>query len=106
MLSDETLRFLIFYLIAINIVTFFTFAADKSIAKRNANTKETKTSMRRVPESTLLILSLAGGSYGGAMAMLLRHHKLSKPLFFIGIPLISIVSLLFFLIVAFQNILF
>lgn len=42
----------------------------------------------RIPEGTLVGLALFGGSLGILLGMFLFHHKTSKPLFVVGIPLI------------------
>lgn len=60
------------YLLSISVVTLVMFAADKLAAR---------SSWRRVPERTLLKLCLAGGSFGGAVGMMLFRHKISKPSF-------------------------
>ncbi len=76
--------FLPFYLLAINIVTFIIFAADKSKAKRRA---------RRIKESTLFILSILGGSIGALLAMYIFRHKTKKPAFVFGMPLLLFAQL-------------
>ena len=57
------------WLVLINAVTFCVFGVDKWKAKR----KEKKSSVRRVPEKTLLILSAIGGSVGALLAMRAFH---------------------------------
>ncbi len=57
------------YLIIINIINFIMFGIDKAKAKKNK---------WRIPESTLLGLSLIGGSLGGIMAMTSFRHKTKK----------------------------
>ena len=53
---------LLCWLLLINLVTFLVFGVDKWKAKRKERHKGT----RRVPERTLLLLSVIGGSVGGA----------------------------------------
>lgn len=72
------------YLLIINLITFFVFGVDKLQAKR----KEKKETVRRVPEKTLLILSLLGGSIGALLGMKVWHHKTLHRSFRIGVPLI------------------
>lgn len=68
---------LIIYLV-INILTFITYAADKFRAFR---------SKYRISEKTLMIMSVFG-IFGGLAGMLLFRHKIRKPKFALGLPLI------------------
>ena len=77
--------YFILYLLIINLLAFITFALDK----RKAMKKDF-----RVPEATLLFLSLLGGGLGGLMAMVIFKHKLSKKLFYIGLPVIIISNII------------
>ncbi len=72
------------WLIAINLVTFLAFGVDKWKAKR----KETRESSRRVPEKTLFLLSILGGSVGALLGMRAFHHKTLHKTFRLGIPVI------------------
>lgn len=72
------------WLIAINLVTFLAFGVDKWKAKR----KETRESTRRVPEKTLFLLSILGGSVGALLGMRAFHHKTLHKTFRLGIPVI------------------
>ena len=72
------------WLTVINLITFFVFGFDKPQAKR----KEKKPTIRRVPEKTLLILSVLGGSIGALLGMKVWHHKTLHKAFKIGVPLI------------------
>lgn len=67
------------YLLIINAAAFCAFGADKRKAEKNA---------WRIPERTLLILALLGGSAGALLGMAVFHHKTRKKKFLIGIPLI------------------
>ncbi|MCX7086466.1 MAG: cold shock and DUF1294 domain-containing protein [Methylococcales bacterium] len=55
-----------------SIVTFITYAVDKSAAKNN---------QWRIPESTLHLFALIGGWPGALIAQRLLHHKSKKPSF-------------------------
>lgn len=57
------------YILAINLVTFATFAADKRAAARR---------QWRVPEGRLLGLAALGGSPGALVAQQILHHKTRK----------------------------
>ena len=60
------------FLIAMNAVTFVSFAFDKAIAAREYT---------RVPERTLFSLALLGGSPAALIAMFVFRHKVSKRAF-------------------------
>ena len=71
------------YVVGINIITFIVYGIDKTRAKNKSY---------RIPEVNLILLSLIGGGVGALMAMVIYKHKLSKKLFYIGIPLIIILN--------------
>lgn len=77
---------IIYYLVAINIVAFFIYGIDKLKAKRN---------QWRIPESTLLLLAVIGGSVGALLGMKVWHHKTMHKKFTYGIPFIIAVQILF-----------
>lgn len=72
---------LIYYLVAINVVTFFVYGIDKWKAKR---------SRWRIPEAALLMLAAIGGSVGALLGMYVWHHKTMHKKFQYGVPLILI----------------
>ena len=74
----------ILWLLLINLVTFFVFGIDKWKAKRKAQ----KESVRRIPEKTLFLLSILGGSIGALLGMKVWHHKTLHKSFRFGIPAI------------------
>ena len=78
------------YLLVINLVTFLVFGLDKWKAKR----KETKESVRRVPEKTLFLLSALGGSIGALLGMKVWRHKTKHNSFRFGIPAILALQIL------------
>lgn len=67
------------WLIAINLVTFAVYGADKRRARRGA---------WRVPEKTLFLLSLLGGSVGALLGMRVFRHKTKHWYFVWGVPAI------------------
>ncbi|MCR5666429.1 MAG: DUF1294 domain-containing protein [Eubacterium sp.] len=73
------MKYLICYLIAITMITFFIYGLDKRKARRGRY---------RISEKTLFVLALIGGSAGALLGMLIFHHKTKKLKFMIGIPLI------------------
>ena len=81
---------LLCWLLLINLVTFLVFGIDKWKAKR----KERHEGTRRVPERTLLLLSVIGGSVGALLGMKVFHHKTLHRSFRIGIPVILILQII------------
>ena len=67
------------WLLLLNTAAFAAMGADK----RRAGARKW-----RVPETTLLLLAVFGGSVGGILGMLVFHHKTKKPKFSLGLPLI------------------
>ena len=78
------LGLLICWLLIINLVTFLVFGVDKWKAKR----KEKKDAVRRVPEKTLLLLAVLGGSPGALLGMKVWRHKTLHRAFRWGVPVI------------------
>ena len=69
------------WLIVINLATFAVYGIDKSRAKRGA---------WRVPEKTLFLLPLLGGSVGALLGMRTFRHKTKHWYFVVGMPLILV----------------
>ena len=61
------IKYLYIYLLFINILTYFIYSYDKKLSKSK--------NVRRISEKCLLGLSLLGGSLGGYLAMIFKHHK-------------------------------
>lgn len=80
-----TIKNLIIYLIAINIIAFLAMFIDKKKAEKGK---------WRIKEATLLVLALIGGSIGEIIGMYVFHHKTQKPRFFIGVPVIIALQIL------------
>lgn len=66
-------------IIAVNVITFVVYGIDKLKAKKGK---------RRVPEATLLLLAIVGGSVGAWCGVKVWHHKTMHVKFKYGIPLI------------------
>ena len=79
------LKYLIIYLIVINLIAFFARYLDKRKAKYGK---------WRIPEQTLLILAIIGGSIGGIAGMYTFRHKTQKPRFSVGFPVILILQII------------
>lgn len=78
---------LICYLLLINLVTFIVYGVDKLKAKRD---------WWRIPEKTLLLFAIFGGSVGALLGMNVFHHKTLHNRFRYGIPVILIIQVLLF----------
>ena len=76
---------LLYYLIAINIVTFLVYGIDKWKAKQGN---------WRISEATLLILAVIGGSIGALLGMKVWRHKTQHKKFKYGLPLILIIQII------------
>ena len=76
---------LLLWLAVINLAAFVLMAADKSRAKRQG--------ARRIPEKTLFLSALLGGSVGAILGMQLFRHKTKHWYFVWGMPLILIAQI-------------
>ena len=75
---------LLYYLIAINIVTLIVYGIDKVKAMKGK---------WRISEATLLILAAIGGSIGALLGMKVWHHKTMHKKFKYGLPLILLAQI-------------
>ncbi len=73
-------RIPLYALAGINLMTLIVFGIDKF--------KAVKASDSRIPVAFLLLLSGVGGSIGGLLAMFIFRHKIRKPYFIAGVPMI------------------
>ena len=74
------------YLVLMNALGLVLMFVDKQFAQKKK---------RRIPESTLLLTAMLGGSLGSFVGMHLLRHKARKRRFYLGIPLILVGQLLF-----------
>lgn len=77
----------IIYLIIINIVAFIIYGIDKRLAIKHLN---------RISETTLLTLSILGGSIGSILGMIIFHHKTKKIKFRLLNPLFLLIQIFLF----------
>ena len=75
---------LTYYLLAINAVTFIIYGIDKYKAK---NAKW------RIPEATLLLMAVIGGSVGAWLGLKVWHHKTMHKKFKYGLPAILMIQI-------------
>lgn len=76
--------YLLYYWAIINIITFIVYGIDKLMAKKRK---------WRIPEATLLLLAIVGGSIGAWCGVKVWHHKTLHKKFKYGIPLIMAVQI-------------
>ena len=74
------------YLVIMNLVAFAMMGIDKRKAMKK---------LWRIPESTLFIIAIIGGSIGSVIGMRVFHHKTRHWYFVYGIPLILLLQILF-----------
>lgn len=75
---------LIYYLLAIDLITFIVYGIDKYKAKK---------AKWRIPEATLLLMAAIGGSIGAWLGMKVWHHKTLHKKFKYGIPAILLLQI-------------
>ena len=75
---------LLVWLAVINLLTFIVYGADKRRARKGK---------WRVPEKTLFLLPLLGGSIGALLGMRVFHHKTRHWYFVWGIPAILLAQI-------------
>ena len=68
----------------LNVTTFVVYGIDKWKAKKDK---------WRIPESTLLLLAVVGGSIGALLGMKVWHHKTMHKKFKYGVPLILVLQI-------------
>lgn len=77
------MNLILYYLLAVNVATFFLYGIDKYKAKKGK---------WRISEATLLLIAVIGGSIGAWAGMRLCHHKTMHKKFKYGIPVIIILQ--------------
>ena len=77
------MNIILYYLLAVNIATFFLYGIDKYKARKGR---------WRISEATLLTMAAIGGSIGAWTGMRLWHHKTMHKKFKYGIPVIIIMQ--------------
>ena len=80
-----TEKYIAVYLIVISFISIVICIYDKLISKKNRVEW-------RVPEKTLLLLSVIGGSVAMYVTMQIVHHKTKHAKFMIGIPVIILLQ--------------
>lgn len=78
------MKYFLIYLLIINLIGFFAMFLDKQKAKHDK---------WRIPEKTLFLLAILGGSLGTNLGMNVFHHKTKHWYFVLGMPLILILQI-------------
>jgi uncharacterized membrane protein YsdA (DUF1294 family) len=78
------MKYFVYYLLGINLLTFVVYGWDKLMAKWQK---------RRVPEKTLFLLAGLLGSVGAWLGMQIFRHKTKHTTFVVGIPAILVVQM-------------
>jgi len=88
-------KYVIIYLLGINLIGFLAMGIDKLKAKKD---------WWRIPEGTLMMMCLLGGGIGTIAGMYTFRHKTKKLKFTVGMPtiLISEVALVIYLLIKFK----
>lgn len=81
----NAITLILVYLIAINLISFTAMGVDKARARKRA---------WRIPESTLFVLAIIGGSIGSIAGMHLFRHKTLHRSFLYGMPAILFIQIL------------
>ena len=84
----EVILILAVYAFIVNLIAFCMMGIDKRKARRKAF---------RIPEATLFVMALIGGSIGSIAGMYLFRHKTHHLKFSLGLPLILAVQIVFLL---------
>ena len=81
---EKITLYIMIYLIIINLIAFIAMYLDKRKARYGK---------WRIPEQSLLILALIGGSIGAIIGMYTFRHKTKKLRFSVGFPIILILQI-------------
>ena len=81
------MKLLLIYLLIINLAGFLAMFLDKQKAKKGK---------WRIPEKTLFLFAIAGGSIGTTLGMNLFRHKTKLWYFKFGMPMILVIQIALF----------
>ena len=84
----DVITLLLAYFISVNLIGFFLMGLDKYKAKKN---------LWRIPESTLFIIAISGGSIGCIIGMHTFRHKTRHWYFVYGMPAILVLQVALFI---------
>ena len=84
----DVITLLLGYFIIMNLIGFALMGIDKYRAKKRSF---------RIPEATLFIVAIIGGSIGSIIGMYAFRHKTRHWYFVYGMPFILILQIIFFI---------
>lgn len=91
----NVITLLLIYFISLNILALFLMGLDKYKAKKQ---------LWRIPESTLFIIAVIGGSIGAIIGMYAFRHKTRHWYFVYGLPAILLLQIAGFLAIVYSPI--
>lgn len=77
------MKWFMYYLLIVNFVTWILYGVDKRKAIKGA---------WRIPEKTLILSAVIGGSVGALAGMMMFRHKIRKVKFMVGVPVIFVIQ--------------
>lgn len=77
------MKWFMYYLLIVNLVTWILYGVDKRKAIKGA---------WRIPEKTLILSAVIGGSVGALAGMMIFRHKIRKVKFMVGVPVIFVIQ--------------
>lgn len=86
----NVITLLIVYFVSVNLIGFTLMGIDKYRAKKRAF---------RIPEATLFIVALIGGSIGSILGMYAFRHKTRHWYFVYGMPAIFILQIILVIVI-------
>ena len=93
----SVISYIVLYLAIVNLAGLIVMGIDKLRARKRA---------WRIPESTLFVIALIGGSLGTTIGMHLFHHKTRHWYFLFGMPAILVLQIAAVLILMYSPIQF
>ena len=93
----SVISYIVLYLVIVNLAGLIVMGIDKLRARKRA---------WRIPESTLFVIALIGGSLGTTIGMHLFHHKTRHCYFLFGMPAILVLQIAIVLILMYSPIQF
>ncbi len=84
MVTMKVILIIVIYIFAVNVLGFALMGIDKSRAKKRGF---------RIPEATLFVVAIIGGSIGTIIGMFTFRHKTRHWYFLYGLPVILLIQI-------------